>query len=166
MRWAKQRSALIGAEYGFATATWDAGRCRQMGQKRTSIDASLMSAPPSTADVHPSLEGGWDVQVGSDGAIKLRWSRKPPFADSSPFAPPHNLKRQFWLEFNNYLRAALTLRGVSSAKCRALPVHATSALSLPTVWKLRSSTESGLLSPVAYRQPGNTSDSVRHAEPV
>jgi hypothetical protein len=83
-----------------------------------------------------------------------------------PFAAPHNLKRQFWLEFNNYLRAALTLRGVSSAKCRALPVHATSALSLPTVWKLRSSTESGLLSPVAYRQPGNTSDSVRHAEPV
>src|ERR1700730_15692119 len=77
-------SALIGAEYGFATATWDAGRCRQLGQKRTSIDASLMSAPPPTADVHPSLEGGWDVQVGSDGAIKLRWSRKR----HSPAAPP------------------------------------------------------------------------------
>ena len=25
-------------------------------------------------------------------------------ADCSPFAPPHNLKRQFRLEFNNYYR--------------------------------------------------------------
>ena len=32
----------------------------------------------------------------------------------SPSAPPYNLKRQFRFEFNNYLRSALTLRGVSS----------------------------------------------------
>jgi len=32
----------------------------------------------------------------------------------SPLAPPCNFKRQFLLGFNNYLRSALTLRGVSS----------------------------------------------------
>src|SRR6266404_2049732 len=32
----------------------------------------------------------------------------------SPSAPRYNSKRRFGLEFNNYLRSALTLRGVSS----------------------------------------------------
>jgi hypothetical protein len=32
----------------------------------------------------------------------------------SPLAPPCNFKRQFLLGFNNYLRSALTLRGVGS----------------------------------------------------
>ena len=32
----------------------------------------------------------------------------------SPLAPPCKFKRQFLLGFNNYLRSALTLRGVSS----------------------------------------------------
>jgi hypothetical protein len=32
----------------------------------------------------------------------------------SPLAPPYNFKRQISLEFNNYLRSTLTLRGVSS----------------------------------------------------
>ena len=31
-----------------------------------------------------------------------------------PWLPPSNFKRQFLLGFNNYLRSALTLRGVSS----------------------------------------------------
>jgi hypothetical protein len=34
----------------------------------------------------------------------------------SPLAPPCNFKRHSRLEFNNYLRSALTLRGVSSGR--------------------------------------------------
>ena len=34
----------------------------------------------------------------------------------SPLAPPCNFKRQFLLGFNNYLRSALTLRGVGCAR--------------------------------------------------
>jgi len=40
------------------------------------------------------------------------WARA--WSDRSPLAPPRNFKRQFWLEFNNYLRSNLTLRGLSS----------------------------------------------------
>ena len=41
--------------------------------------------------------------------LKLSGPRSPP-----PSAPPCNLKRQFGFGFNNYLRSALPLRGVSS----------------------------------------------------
>ena len=37
-----------------------------------------------------------------------------PLNSRSPLAPPCNFKRQFLLGFNNYLRSALTLRGLSS----------------------------------------------------
>src|SRR5882757_6282019 len=36
----------------------------------------------------------------------------------SPSAPRYNFKRHFGLEFNNYLRSALPLRGVSSLSIR------------------------------------------------
>jgi hypothetical protein len=38
----------------------------------------------------------------------------------SPSAPPFDLKRQFKLEFNNYLQSALALRGSSSSSNRNL----------------------------------------------
>jgi hypothetical protein len=44
----------------------------------------------------------------------------------SPLAPPCNFKRQFFLGFNNYLRSALTLRGVGSrARVIATKIFAT-----------------------------------------
>ena len=46
--------------------------------------------------------------------LLLRGSRPSLMLRSSPNAPRYNLKGQFWLEFNNYLRSALTLRRVSS----------------------------------------------------
>jgi hypothetical protein len=60
----------------------------------------------------------------TNGLILL--CRVPPNS-CSPLAPPCNFKRQFLLVgFNNYLRSALTLRGVSSVRDSCAPVHATS----------------------------------------
>ena len=56
----------------------------------------------------------------------------------SPLAPPCKFKRQFLLGFNNYLRSALTLRGVSSVGISSAPLRTDSALPHLTVWRTRT----------------------------
>jgi hypothetical protein len=45
-------------------------------------------------------------------------AKHPQSLPALPSAPRYNFKRHFGLEFNNYFRSALTLRGVSSLSIR------------------------------------------------